>query len=62
MEVMESLVLPEPVDFVYHFLPLIRLLSHALYAEVVVDREQASRIIDELTKKAEDEVSPEHLF
>ena len=62
MEMMESLVLPEPVDFVYHPLPLIRLLSRALYAEVVMNREQGSRIIDELTKKAEDEMISEHLF
>ena len=60
MEMMESLVLPEPADFVYHPLPLIRLLSRAMYAEEVMDREQAPRIVDELMRKAEDEMTPTH--
>jgi len=33
MEMMESLVRPEPADFVYGPVPLMRLLSRAVYAD-----------------------------
>ena len=53
MEMMESLVRPEPVDFVYDPVPLMRLLSRAVYADAVVPLEQASRKVDEFVRKAD---------
>lgn len=56
IRMMESLELPEPVDFYYDPVPLIRLLSRAIFADAVVHPEEASRKVDDLVRRAESEM------
>jgi len=58
MEMMESLERPDPADFVYDPVPLMRLLSRAVYADAVVHPEESYRKVDELAREAEGSMVP----
>lgn len=58
MEMMENLERPEPFDFFYDPVPLMRILSRAVYADASVPLEEAYRKLDELAREAEGSMIP----
>jgi len=56
MQMTESIERPEPLDFVYEPVPLIRILSRAAFAGADVLPEDANRTVDELLCQAETEM------